>query len=75
MDCRDGMTLKECEGWYCCDFDSYRKLKRRKKNFPEELIRHYYFQMDDMYVSVSDMATSSEDVEKMISDFNKENED
>lgn len=73
--CRDGMTLKQCEEWYCCDFDSYRKLKRRKKNFPEELIRNYYFQMSDMYVSVSEMARSPEEIEKMINDFNKENEE
>lgn len=57
----EGMTLKELEEWYCCDFDDYRKLKRRKKNFPEELIRNYYFQMSDQYVSVSEFKKENEE--------------
>ena len=66
---RDGMTLKECEDWYHCDFDDYRKLKRRKKHFPEELIRNYCFEMSDMWISTSYFASQPKEVENLINDF------
>ena len=66
--CRDGMTLAECEDWYCCDFESYRKLKRIKKNFKKEHLESYYFQMDDMWVSAS-VACEKDELEEMIYDF------
>ena len=66
--CRDGMTLKECENWYSCDFESYRKLKRIKKHFKKEHLDCYDFQMDDMWVNVS-IAREKDELEEMINNF------
>lgn len=65
----EGMSLKEYEEWYHCDFDSYRKLKRIKKHFREELIQNYYFQLSDMYVSTTAIAHTPEEIENLINTF------
>jgi hypothetical protein len=69
-----GRDLKRLEGEYYCDFESYRKLKRRRVFFPVDLIQYYSFTLSDMYVSTYAMTNSIEDVIDIIDNFIEENE-